>query len=80
MTGKLLVPVKVGELLFELRRIVLTDRDMRRLTLGTSLVCAHLSNSRTVSGYWPILSAMQTSAASKSATLCLLKCLMLKMD
>ena len=37
----------------------------------TSLVCALLSNSRLVSGYRPIFSAMQISAASKSATLCL---------
>ena len=39
----------------------------------TSLDCALLSNSRPVSGYWPIFSAMQISAASKSATLCLLE-------
>ena len=46
----------------------------------TSLDCAFFSNSRLVSGYWPtwaIFSAMQISSASKSATLCLLDCLML---
>ena len=39
----------------------------------TSLDCALSSNSRAVSGYWPIVSAMQISAASKSTTLCSLE-------
>ena len=46
----------------------------------TSLVCAHYSKSRLVSSYWRILGAMQTTAASKSVTVCLLERLVPKSE
>ena len=67
MTGQLQTPVKFGGLCVN---VMSYARGSRYETIDTSasLVCA-LSNSRPVSGYWHILSAMQTSDASKSATL-----------
>ena len=49
--------------------------ESRHETIGTEtcLVCAPLSSSRRVSGHRPVVSAVQTSAASRSAALCLLE-------